>query len=258
MTRQAAHPHAHRPRRSGMRRALPFLLALLAGNASAQWLVHDPATFAATQGGFAAQLAKSIDEYALQARQYTTQLEQLQNMLTSIEGLGAGITLAPAGVAPLGAADAARIIQQECPGAGAGGGAGALAALLHATLDRPIAEAQHTLCTAIAEVEIDEYNLTAAALAELGRQSASVRKLQGIVAGIGSFGQAASANAEAQAYLADLHTASATWKNRMDADQAMLAALRRQQSSLARLAMKGRPGPAGDLLRVAAFAAAFR
>jgi hypothetical protein len=243
---------------------LGLITGIFAGAAQAQVLVTDTVAISASEEGFKSQLAQTIAqytkqgmEYAKQLEQYSTQLEQLRNILTKIQSLGTGISLVPKNLEKLSEVQSNQLVDQACPGAPLGGVvSGAISGLLGST-NRPITERQQLICREIVLIQIDEYNITAGALSELTTQASTVQKLNDIVNGISTLGESNSATSQAQQYMAQLQTASYTWKKQIDADEAMVAALHQQQGILAKVALNGSNTVLGHVVNAVALKAAF-
>lgn len=238
--------------------ALSVTSLICAGSAGAQVLVHDPGAAAISEGGFASQLAKTVEQYTMQAEQYATQLQQLQNMLTSIQSLGTGISIFPKSLQRMSDADSQKLVEQACPGPSNGGNVlGAVMNTIGSTFNQPIIESQQIICKQIVLLQIDEYNITSDALGQLTVQASTVQKLSNLIESISSYGKAASATSQAQQYLSQLQTASATWQKQVDADEAMIQTLRRQQGILAKVILTGSNTVLGNVVQAATLKAAF-
>lgn len=262
-TRQAS-ARATLPRARRTALTLVLMAGTFAGATQAQVLVTDTVAIAATEEGFKSQLAQSIAqytkqglEYAKQVQQYATQLEQLRNILTKIESLGTGISLMPKSLEKLSAAQSDRLVDQACPGAPLGAAIGGAVSSFLGSSNQPIVERQRLICREIVLLQIDQYNITAEALGELTTQASTVQKLNDIINGIGSLGESSSATSQAQQYIAQLQTASITWKKQIEADQAMIETLQQQQGILARVALNGSNTVLGHVVNAAALKTAF-
>ncbi|MBD3816259.1 MAG: hypothetical protein IE913_07380 [Halothiobacillus sp.] len=234
--------------------AATFLLfCAVSGSAHAQVLVTDVTSNATQQS----ELAKQILQYEKQVQQYTTQLEQLHNMLTKIESLGNGISLVPKRLEPLSTADQEKLADQACPGAPASAVvAGAISGLLGSS-HQPIVVRQNLICRTIVMTQADEYNITAQALSSLTAQASTVQKLSNIINAIGTFGESSSATSQAEQFMSQLNLAGNTWQKQIDADEKMIATLRDQQGTLAKVALNGSNTILGNVVQAAALKAAF-
>ncbi|MCP1373039.1 hypothetical protein [Dyella lutea] len=233
---------------------------MFAGSASAQWIVHDPGNAVINESGFASQLAKTIEQYAMQAQQYATQLQQYQNMLTSIESLGTGISLFPKTMQRMSDAQIQKLVEQACPGPSLGTGViGAITSTLEyeASFNKPITESQQVICQQIVMLQADEYNVTVDAMGQLAVQASTVQKLSKVVNSISSMGKAASATSQTEQYLSQLQTAAETWQKQIEADEAVIQTLKRQQGILAKVALTGSNTVLGNVVQAAALKAAF-
>ena len=255
-------PETRRRSRHGCGLALVVatLCMVAAGGAAGQVLVSDPVlegTTAATKATQGIQLAKQILQYEQQIQSYVTQLEQLRNILTKIQSLGSGISLVPKSLQPIGDADADRLVELACPGASAAGILGNVMSAIQATMGGSLVESQQNICMAVVRLQVDEYNITASALGQLTVQQSTIQKLGDVVNAISTIGESNSATSQAQGYLAQLQTASLTWKTQMDADEASIKALQQYQSTLAQTRLQGTRGVLGTVIQAGAFAAAF-
>lgn len=236
------------------------VISLFTGTVSAQWLVHDPGNAVINESGFASQLAKTIEQYAMQAQQYATQLQQYENMLTSIESIGTGISLFPKTMQRMSDTQIQKLVDQACPGPSLGGSViGALASTLEseASFNKPITESQQVICQQIVLLQADEYNVTVDAMGQLAVQASTVQKLSGLVNSISSMGKAASATSQTEQYISQLQTASETWRQQIQADDAVIQTLQRQQGILAKVALTGSNTVLGNVVQAAALKAAF-
>lgn len=230
-----------------------LLFGLTGGRADAQVLVTDVESNATQQSEF----AKQILQYEKQIQQYTTQLEQLRNMLTKIESLGTGISLVPKTLEPLSSADQEKLADQACPGAPASAiVAGAISDLLGSS-NQPITVRQNMICRMIVMTQVDEYNITAQALGSLTAQASTVQKLSGIVDSISTFGESSSATSQAEQFMSQLKLAGDTWQKQLEADEKMIAALREQQGTLAKVALNGSNTILGNVVQAVALKTAF-
>lgn len=259
---------SERPSRPSLRIAAMTLalMGTLASFVHAQVLVTDVGTIAAVQEGAQSQLAQALARYTKQGLQYTNDLaryatlvQQLENMMTSIENLGTGISIAPKTLQPLTDVETDWLVQQHCSVSSSGIIGNILSgvmSMLQSAESQSIAARQQTICVATVLVTVDKYNITANALRELTLQASTVQNFQNVVNSITTLGKAESANAQAQAFLVNLNTSNATWERQIQADDAMIASLEEQQSILANIALKGRSA-VGEIVQGAAFAAAF-
>ncbi|HET6431812.1 hypothetical protein [Dyella sp.] len=230
-----------------------MLFGAIVGKADAQVLVTDVESNA-TQN---LEFAKQALQYEKQIQQYATQLEQLRNMLTKIESLGSGISLVPKTLEPLSSADQEKLADQACPGAPASAiVAGAISGLLGSS-SQPITVRQNLICRMIVMTQVDEYNITAQALGSLTAQASTLQKLSGIVDSISTFGESSSATSQAEQFMSQLKLAGDTWQKQIEADEKMIAALREQQGTLAKVALNGSNTILGNVVQAAALKAAF-
>jgi hypothetical protein len=242
--------------------ALALVLAscIFPGGASAQWVVSDPlleTQKAASNITQATQLAKQLLQYEQQIQQYATQLEQLRNIFTKIQSLGSGISLVPKSLDPISQEQSDELVEQACPGAPSGGIVGGIISSLESSSSRPITERQQLICKEIVLLQIDEFNVTADALGQLTVQASTVQKLNDVVNAISTLGESDSATSQAQGYMAQLQTASMAWKGQIDADNAMIETLEKQQGLLAKVAMNGNNTVLGNVVQAVALKAAF-
>lgn len=249
-------------------RQTALTLALMAGvfasTTQAQVLVTDTVAISAAEEGFKSQLAQTVAQYTRQGlefekqvQQYTTQLEQLRSILTKIQSLGTGISLVPKKMERLSEDESNLLVDQTCPGAPLGAVvSGAISGFLGSS-HQPITVRQQLICRQIVLLQVDQYNITADALGQLTAQASTVQKLNGIVNSISTLGESNSATSQAQQYMAQLQTASATWKTQMDADIAAISTLQQQQGALAKVALNGSHAILGQVVNAVALKAAF-
>ncbi|GAA0254495.1 hypothetical protein [Rhodanobacter caeni] len=245
--------------------ALALLIAaVFGGGAHAQVLVTDSAAISTTEEGFKSQLAQTVEQYtkqgmqyAKQIEQYQTQLEQLHNILTKIQDLGTGISLVPKNLEKLTEDQSNQLVDQACPGAPPGAVVSGVISNLLGSTKQPITVRQQLICRKIVLLQVDEYNIVAEALSQLNAQASTVQKLNDIVNSISTIGESNSATSQAQQYMAQLQTASDTWKKQIDADEAAIATLQQQQGVLAKVALNGSNTVLGHLVNAVALKAAF-
>lgn len=240
---------------------LSLALGLYSITATAQVVVTDPvlegqkATSNAVQG---LAWAKQILQWEEQVAQTAHMVTQLQNMATKIESLGSDISLTPKSLQPLTSSEQDQLVEQACPGAPLGGIVSGVISEFLGNSGQSIVERQQLICKEIVLIQVDEYNITAIALGDLTAQQSTVQKLGDLVSAIKTFGESSSTTSQAQQYIAKLQLADATWKEHIDADDSMIAALEQQQSILGHIALKGSNTIVGQLVQAAAFAAAFQ
>jgi hypothetical protein len=239
---------------------MTMLCVVISGEAGAQVIVSDPileGTTAASKATQGIQLAKQILQYEQQIQSYVTQLEQLRNILTKIQSLGSGISLVPKTLRPISDADADKLVELTCPAASSAGIFGSVVSAIQSTMGGSLAQSQQNICMAVVRLQVDKYNITASALGQLTLQQSSIQKLGDVVNAISTIGESNSATSQAQGYLAQLQTASLTWKTQMDADEASIKALQQYQSTLAQTRLSGTKNVLGTIVQAGAFAAAF-
>lgn len=243
--------------------SLSLVCSLAAGAASAQVIVSAPilegaqTTSNVTQG---TQLAKQLLQLQQQIQSYTTQLEQLRNILTKIQSIGNNISITSKSLQPLDSTESDKLIAQACPGPGLslrGVVTGAISGLLGNNSNQPITERQQLICEQIVLLQIDEYNITATALGDLTLQKSTVQNLSDIVNAIGTMGESSSATSQAQQFMSQLSLASDTWKKQIEADESMISALQQQQAVLSKVALNGSNTVLGNVVQAGAFALAF-
>ena len=248
----------------GLLVSLSLACSLAAGAAGAQVIVSDPilegaqTTSNVTQG---TQLAKQLLQLEQQVQSYATQLEQLRNILTRIQSLGDNISITPKSLQPLDGTQSDKLVDQACPGPGVSLGGtvtGVISGLLGNSSNQPITERQQLICKQIVLLQIDEYNITAKALAELTVQQSTVQKINDIVNSISTMGESSSASSQAQQFMSQLQAASDTWKKQIEADDSMISALQQQQSVLSKVALNGSNTVLGNIVQAGAFALAFQ
>lgn len=234
-------------RKLGLIIVMTVACAVFAGGAIAQGVItNDPTA-----------IGKLIAQYAKQIEQYKTQLDQYRAMLTKIKSLGNGVTLSTKTLDRLTQDQSDQLVAQACPGAPLGGIVGGLMSGLGSSSNQSLTERQQLICKSVVLLQVDEYNITADALGQLNVQASTVQTLNDIVNGISSLGEANSASSQAAQYMAQLQTASDTWKKQIEADDAMIQTLERQQGILAKVSLNGSNSVLGHVVNAVALKAAF-
>lgn len=238
-----------------------LVLGVAAGMAAtsvhAQVLVHDTGTIGAVEKGSESQLAQQIKGYKRDYDQLVTMRDRYTAMLTKIQNLGTGISLVPMTFERLTQAQTDRLVSQACPGAPLGGVVSGIISGLEQSANESIVSQQQLICKGTVLLQVHEYNITADGLSQLTVQASTVQNLSNVVSGISSLGESSSANSQAAQYMAQLQTASDTWKKQMDADDAMIETLKRQQGILANVALNGSNSVLGHVVNTIALKTAF-
>jgi len=249
----------HQPRSTGFALILSLGFATHATSVWAQWAVVDNANLISNQQGFAAQLAKTVEQYGKQIQQYekqiqqyTTQLQQYAQMLSSIKGLSTGMSLTPNQLERIG--DPGSLIQTNCAGTSGGGLLAGVLKSLGSIANQSITHSQQQICATIVTTQIDKYNKTVDMLNEMNNYSAMFQKVQKVGLAVSTMADSGRANNQAQVYSSALATQMANWQAQMLADDAIIKTLQDQQAILAKVALNGGNGSMlGDALPDATF-----
>lgn len=234
--------------------AATLMCAVPASRVVAQVAVTDQASISSNQHGFAAQLAKTIDQLDQQMQQYALQVRQYEQMLTKIENLGTNFQLQPNTLHEI---DADPLIQARCSSGSGGNAIGNLLDNATSLLSQSIVQSQRHICAAIVAAEVNKYNLTVQMLDRLYADSIAIRKLDGVVNGISNLGQSSSATSQALDIGNQMSAQMSHWSAQLKAADAVIGALKDMQSTLAQTAMNARPDLQGEAVQAAALAAAF-
>lgn len=247
------------PRSTGFALILSLGIATHATSAWAQWEVVDHSNLISNKMGFAAQLAKTVEQYGKQIQQYekqiqqyTTQLQQYAQMLSSIKGLRTGMSLTPNKLEHIG--DPGSLIQANCAGASGGGLLGGVLENLGSIANQSITQSQRQICAQIVTTQIDKYNKTVDMLSQMNNYSTMFQKVQQVELAVSTMADSGRANNQAQVYSGALATQMANWQAQMQADDAIIKTLQDQQAILAKVALNGGNGSMlGDALPDATF-----
>lgn len=240
------------------------LLGMSAGPARAQVLVTDTAAIAADQEGFKSQLAQSISQYAKQGMQYAKQLEQYQQqieqykqLLMTVKELGANISFSSTKLELI--ADPTGLIEQNCPNASGGSIVGSLVTSVASEIspETPVTVAQQQICANITLLQIDEYNRTVAVLKQLNQYGGTLQKLNNLANEVSTLGSTSGATTQAATYSATTAYAMQDWQTAIAGDEAVIQALNKQQSILAKTALRGESSVLGTVIQAAALKSAF-
>lgn len=250
---------------------LPYRAALLlamscgfGGVAYAQVLVTDTVAITAAEEGFKSQLVQTVAQYtrqgmelATQLDQYRQQIQQYQEVLTSIQGLATGgISLTSGRLTPIG--DASNLVRQACPGATGSGVLESMTSVITSTFDNSITKNQQIVCTRIVLTQIHKYNLTVKMVNSTQKFGEELQDMAAAIKGMTTQGDSTRVAANASAHSEQLVWEMQEWRSQMEKDDAIILTLQQQQGILAKLALNGSSGILGDVVQAAAFAAAFR
>jgi len=257
-------PDAVRPRLCGQLALVVALLGVSVEPARAQVLVTDPTAIAANEEGFKSQLAQSAAQYARQGMQYAKQLqqyyqqvEQYKQLLMTVKGLGGNISLSSTKLEPIN--DPAELIDQNCPSVSGGSVIGSLVTSVASTIsaETPITVAQQQICANITMLQIDQYNRTVAILGKLRQYGGTLQKLNKLSNEVSTLGSTSGATTQAATFSATTAFAMQDWQTAVVGDQAIIEALNKQQSILAKTALRGKNSVIGTVVQAAALKAAF-
>jgi hypothetical protein len=232
--------------------------------AQAQVLVTDTAAIAANEEGFKSQLAQSVAQYTRQGLQYSKQLEQYyqqveqyKQLLMTVKGLGTNISISSNQLQPI--TDPTELVDQNCPGASGGSTAAGLVTSIASTIsgNTPITAAQQQICANITVLQIDQYNRTIAILGKLDEYGSTLQKLNKLSNEVSTLGAASGATTQAATYSATTAYAMQHWRAAIAGDEAIIQALNKQQSILAKVALRGSSSAVGTVVQAGALKAAF-
>ncbi|HET6806341.1 MAG TPA: hypothetical protein VFH59_12970 [Frateuria sp.] len=255
--------HSMLPRLCGQIALILTVLCIPIGAAQAQVLVTDTTAIAASEEGFKAQLAQSVVQYTRQGMQYAKQLEQYyqqveqyKQLLMTVKGLGTDISISPTSLKPI--VDPTDLVAQNCPGASGSSVVPALVTSFASTIggDTPITQAQQTICADITMLQIDQYNRTVAMLTRLDQYGGTLKKLNKLANEVSTLGSTSGATTQAATVSATTAYAMQDWQTAIAGDEAIIQALNKQQSILARVALRGQ-SVLGTVVQAAALKAAF-
>jgi hypothetical protein len=250
-------PHRLSARKTGLALALSLACSLFVGSANAQWAVIDVASITQNQSGFAAQLAKTVDQYTTQLQQYQQEVQQYQQLLMSVQGLGTNISFTSNKLSQI--TDPSMLIEQNCPGTSGGSVVGSLVTSLSSTISasQPITTSQQQICANIVTVEIDEYNKTVIIVNQLNQYGGTLQKLNALANQVNTLGATSGATTQAATYSASMATNMAQWQASIAGDKALVDSLNQQQAILSKVALKGSNTVLGNVVQAAALKAAF-
>lgn len=256
-------PHPLRLRLWGQVALIVAMLGVAVDGARAQVLVTDTTAIAASEEGFKSQLAQSIAQYARQGLQYAKQLEQYyqqveqyKQLLMTVKGLGTNISFSSAELEPID--DPTSFIDRNCPSATGGSVIGSLvtSAVSAVTGQTPITTAQQQICANITMLQIDQYNRTVEIVNQLDQYGGTLQKLNNLANQVNSLGTTSGATTQAATVSATTAFAMQQWQAAITGDQAIIDALNKQQSMLAKAALNGENNPLGTVVQAVALKAA--
>lgn len=240
------------------------LLGLWATSTHAQVLVTDTAAISTTEEGFKSQLAQTLAQYSRQGLQYAKQLdqyyqevEQYKQLLMTVKGLGANISLTSNKLETI--KDPSELIDQNCPGTSGGSVVGTLVTSFASTLtlNKPITESQQQICANIVTLQVDEYNRTVAILDQLVQYGGTLQKLNKLANEVSTLGTATGATTQAANFSAITAQAMHDWQTAVAGDEAVIKALSEQQRILGKVALRGSNTVLGTVVQAAALKTAF-
>jgi hypothetical protein len=243
---------SNRNNQSHARRAMATaaLTLLFGGTASAQVSVINYTGDLANKAGFAAQLAKTVEQLQQEVAQY-------EQLLNTVEGLGTNISLVPNQLQPIG--DPTALVDQSCPGASGGALVSSVVTSIASSLTgtASITDQQQELCQKITLLQIDEYNKTVDIANKIGGYGGTLQKLNTLANEVNTLGTSSGATTQAQTYAANITTEMNDWQTQLAGDENLIKALQAQQGILARTAMRGQNTPLGNVIQAGALAAWF-
>jgi hypothetical protein len=241
-------------RRSVLSMSCALVACVAAGGANAQILVTDSASISADESGFAAQLAKTVDQYTTQLQQYANEVSQYQQMLSSIQGLSSGMSLVPTMLEPI--SDESSYVEASCPG-GSSGIAATLMSSITSVLGQSTTQQQQQVCAQIVHWQIDKYNKTVVVMNQLNTYSSQFQQIEHTLASVSTMADTGRAANQAADYNNAVTTQMSGWRAAMQSDDAMISELQSEQSMLAQKALRGSNTVLGNLVQAAALKAAF-
>lgn len=251
-----------RPRKIAFLSALTLIVGLASTSSQAQWTVIDPASIAKNVAEYGEQAKRWMDTIA----QYQRQIAHFQNMINTFTNLPSLLSsLMPNTLTRMSDSDKANLVEQNCPGAS---GVGLVQQILTSTgLSAPsfgqnIAANQQAICAKMTQLQIDMYNDSVDALNKLDQYTASMKSIEDMRNSItegdpNSIGKLQGVLDQATRTSGDLNAEMEAYKQKTEAKQKAIDALKSQQSMLANVALKGKPSFTGQLVQAAAFTAAF-
>lgn len=234
---------------------LSVAATLSASPVAAQVLVTDQQSIVNNKGGFASQLAKTVQQYAQQVQSYATQVQQYEQMLTKVMNLNTNFSLTPNTMQQM---DAGPLIQANCSSSSASTIAGNLLNSVTSLINQSsITQSQQTICAAIITTQVDKYNTTVQMMDQIQSNVPAVQTFTNLANTFSNLGQSSSATTQINSYSGQLTTAMSNWKAHMDADDAYIGSLQSMQSTLGQSALKAKPDLVGQAVQAAALTAAF-
>ncbi|MCX7512379.1 hypothetical protein [Frateuria sp. STR12] len=232
-------PHPMRPRLWGQVALIVAILGVSIDAPRAQVLVTDPTAIAANEEGFKSQLVQSMAGYTRQGLQFAKQVEQLQQLLMTVKGLGTNISFFSAKLEPI--TDPTELIDQNCPSASGGSVIGSLLTSAASAISdqTPITVAQQQICANITVLQIDQYNRTVNIVNQLDQYSGTLQKLNKLANQVNTLGTTSGATTQAATLDATTSYATQHWQTAIAGDQAIIDGLNKQQSILAKTALRG-------------------
>ncbi|MDL9998464.1 hypothetical protein QTI24_07630 [Variovorax sp. J22P240] len=250
-------------RKAASTSALVLASILFTGPARAQLATFD---FAAL-GQAIAQYSAQASEYAEQAQRWAETVQQYQKQVAHYQQMIAKVARLDFSVQPTNTltpiTDISGMVAQACPGAGNSVTDTALSIVGLSSLDLNgnLAVRQRTICQQITLLQIDKYNETAKMLERMSQYSSLLQKIdqhRDLVQGISSVGDLQANTNEAVRNANKLAKEMSDWQALMAAKDAAIHALQAQQTTVAKVRLKGSPKTVlGEIVQAGAFAAAF-
>jgi hypothetical protein len=221
---------------------------------AAQILVTDGASITANNAGFAAQLAKTIDQFRQQVQAYETQVQQYQQMLTKVMNLGTDFSIMPNTMTEM---DADPLVQANCSNNTGSIIGNFVNQITTSLMSQSVVKSQQQICAAIITTQVDKYNTTVQMMQQIQSNLPAVQKFTDLASSFSNMGESSSATTQINSYSGQLSTAMSNWKAHMDADDAYIASLQQMQGVLAKKALNGSNNILGDVVQAGTFATAF-
>jgi ribosomal protein S7 len=225
--------------------------SLFAGTVNAQVIVSDPIL----EGTQSSSLAKQVLQYSTEYSQYLEIVAQFNQLLMTVQSLGANIQLMPTQLQQV---DASTFVDQACPGTTGGSPIGMLVSAIQSiSPNQSITGAQQTICAEIVTLEVDEYNKTAVAMNQMNTMGGTLQKLNQLSSEVNSLGTAGGTTTQAEVFNSNMQTLMNQWRGAIAGDQTMIQSLQEQQAILSKIALMGSNTVLGNVVQATALKAAF-
>jgi len=230
---------------------------LAGSNASAQFVVIDPAHISTDVANF----AKTIEQYAKDIAQYKAVLQHYQQQLVNLTHMNFSLPTMQNHYQEISDSDARQQVANACPSTDGGDPVSPVSGLLQIftpSVNSPVLDNQRSICEQMQFRQIDKYNLTVKMMNRLQDYSNNLQSLQQQVeAGGTSEGALAGAKANMDMNATALENEMRTWNGQIMADDQMIIYMQNQQSVQAREILRGSNTVLGNVIQAGAFAAAF-